>query len=542
MAIHWLPWGDAAFARARESGRPLLLSLTATWCGACHRMDEETWDDPGVAAVVERLTVPVRVDADERPDVYGRYHLGGLPSTAVLDADGEFVRGGTFLAPTQLLGLLETAAADIRDGRRPARRARPAPAGVASLVEDVVARLRQRADREHGGFGAAPKQPEPDAVTLLLRQARGARDGALAAIARESLDAIARHLVDPADGAFFRYAAGPDWSGPHTEKVTVDQAALIALFLEAAQALDMPAYHDVGLRALAHARERLADERGRAWASIAAAPRADTDARRFADAGAALARAGLLAFALTGDDPGFMLEARTLAPDGVVPHRLDAPAAAETPRGLLRDQALSVAAAVDAYRLTGAPALLDWARRAAAWSRANLWDGERRAFRDAPLTLPSPPSGARVLASPSPLGGEGGGEGLVFTPLVGNGEMAQALLALADHAGEEKWRGVAAAVVEALGPEAARSPAGAPLALAAQRLAAAPAIADLAGAPGEARAAALARAVVAARGPQAVVRWHASTAAPSVSVRVGARVFPSLADPSEVREMLGYTG
>ena len=553
MGISWQAWGDAAFARARESGRPVLLSLTAGWCGACHRMDEETWDDPGVAAVVERVTVPVRVDADERPDVYGRYHLGGLPSTAVLDAEGEFVRGGTFLAPTQLLGLLDAAAADLREGRRPARRARPAAAAVPSLVEDTVARLRARVDPEHGGFGAGPKQPEPDAVTLLLRQARRRGDETLAAIARAALDAIARHLVDPADGAFFRYAAAPDWSGPHTEKVAVDQAALIALFLEAAQALDMPAYRDVGLRALAHARAQLADERGRAWASIAAEPRAEVDERRFADAGAALARAGLLAFALTGEDPGFALEVPALARDGAVPHRLDARPGAETPRGLLRDQALSIAAAVDAYRLGGDAAMLDWATRAAEWSHANLWDASRSAFRDAPLTLPSPPpgarvpqpstapSGARVPASPSPLRGEGWGEGMVFTPLVANGEMAQALLALADHAGEEKWRRVAAAVIEALGPEAARSPAGAPLALAAQRLAATPVVAELAAMSGDARAGALARAVVAARGPLAVVRWRAGTAAPCVTVHLGARAVPALTDPAEVCEMLRYT-
>ena len=267
--------------------------------------------------------------------------------------------------------------------------------------------------REHGGFGAGPKQPEPDAVTLLLRQARRGRDGTLAAIARAALDAIARHLVDPADGAFFRYAAAPDWSGPHTEKVAVDQAALIALFLEAAQALDMPAYRDVGLRALAHARARLADERGRAWASIAAAPRAEVDERRFADAGAALARAGLLAFALTGEDPGFALEVPALARDGAVPHRLDAGPGAETPRGLLRDQALSIAAAVDAYRL----------------------GGDRRAARLGDVARPSGPtriSGTRVAAPsvtppspcPLPLRGRGfhnlplrsvGGEGSAFS-------------------------------------------------------------------------------------------------------------------------------
>ncbi len=245
MALRWEDWGDAAFARARDTGRPLLLALTARWCGACHRMDAETWDDPGVAARVAEVAVPVRVDADARPDVYGRYHLGGLPTTALLTAEGDFLRGGTFLSPTQLFGLLDAAAADLRDGRRPAPRPRPAPApgrpsappaaaSPGALVAEVVARLVHRADREHGGFGGAPKHPEPDAVTLLLRESRRRPDAALESIARAALDAIAQHLVDPEDGAFFRYGAAEDWSGPHTEKVTLDQAALIRLFLEAA--------------------------------------------------------------------------------------------------------------------------------------------------------------------------------------------------------------------------------------------------------------------------------------------------------------------
>src|ERR1700741_3705377 len=108
MVIEWQRWAAEAFAAARNSGRPVLLSLTARWCHACHRMDEETWDDPAVAAAVTRAVIPVRVDADARPDIYGRYHLGGLPTTALLTADGYFIRGGTFLSPPQLFAFLET--------------------------------------------------------------------------------------------------------------------------------------------------------------------------------------------------------------------------------------------------------------------------------------------------------------------------------------------------------------------------------------------------------------------------------------------------
>ena len=461
MGLRWEDWGEAAFARARATDRPLLLSLTASWCAACHRMDEETWDDPGVAARVAAVAVPVRVDADARPDVYGRYHLGGLPTTALLTADGDFLRGGTFLSPTQLFGLLDAATGDLRDGRRPVPRPAPVPesaVGIATaaraLVDAVVARLVRRADREHGGFGAAPKLPEPDALTLLLREWQRTGDRELAGIARESLDAIVAHLVDPADGSFFRYAAAADWSGPHTEKVTLDQAALIMLFLEASVTLAEAEYRRVALRALGHAHERLADTEGRAYASLAAMPRDEVDRRRFADAGAALMRAGLLALTLTGEESGLVLEAPAIAPDGAVPHWLDAPPGAETPSGLLRDQALSIAAAVDVYRVRGDAAILGWATRAAEWSRAHLWDERSGAFRDAATTR-SPQRGAQ-------------GEGAIFTPLVGNGEMAQALLALAEATREDTWRRLAEDLVRRLGAEAARSPAGAALALAAQ--------------------------------------------------------------------------
>ena len=496
MALRWEDWGDAAFARARATGRPLLLSLTARWCGACHRMDEETWDDPGVAARVTAVAVPVRVDADARPDVYGRYHLGGLPTTALLTAEGDFLRGGTFLSPTQLFGLLDAAAADLREGRRPAPRPRPAPlppgappaaASPGALVHEVVARLVRRADPEHGGFGGAPKHPEPDAVTLLLREARRRPDPALAAIAHEALDAIAQHLVDPEDGAFFRYGAAADWTGPHTEKVTLDQAALIRLFLEAAATLGAPEYEAVARRALAHARERLVDGAGRAYASIAAQPDAEVDTRRFADAGAALASAVLLAGAApceavpTAAGPGSLpppslppLEFVTAAPDGAVPHRLDAPEGEPGPRGLLRDQALAIIAALDASRAAGDPALRDWAARAADWTIAHRWDAAAGAFLDSEPLAPARESGR--------------GQG-AFTPITGNGEMAQALLALADHAppggamrgdapGDappqdaraDAWRAHAAQAIASLSAQAARSPAGATLALAAQRL------------------------------------------------------------------------
>ncbi len=213
------------------------------------------------------------------------------------------------------------------------------------------------------------------------------------------------------------------------------------------------------------------DAAGRPYASIAAQPDAELDTRRFADAGAALASARLMAGATDGagaaagsaGPPSLPpLEFVVAAPDGVVPHRLDAPDAAG-PRGLLRDQALAVVAALDAYRVAGDPALYDWAARAADWTIARRWDARAGAFLDAEPLAPARPSGQ--------------GQG-AFTPITGNGEMALALLALAEQAppGDavtkraQSWRDCATRAIVSLSAQAVRSPAGATLALAAQRL------------------------------------------------------------------------
>jgi uncharacterized protein YyaL (SSP411 family) len=528
--MRWAEWRPEVFVQARREGKPVLLSLTARWCHACHRMEEETWEDPGVAAQVERLTVPVRVDADARPDLYARYHLGGLPTTALLTPDGDFIRGGTFLAPPQFWAWLDSALADFAAGKRPAARANPPRAASGPLVDAVVTRLLRRADPEHGGFGAAPKLPEPHAIALLLRRWRATRDEALRRTAAAALDAVLQHLYDAHEGGFFRYAAGMDWSGPHTEKVSVDQAELCRLFLEAGAALGDARYVLAAGHSLAFLRARLSDGEGRIFSSLAAAPgyyaapardperRPPVDSRRFADASAAAAMAAALLLAVTGEEMGFAHEYRAAAPSGCIPHRLDA---AEGPAGLLRDQALGIAAAVDGYRLTGEAAWLDWARRAAEWTIATLWDDSATAFLAAP-------AGEEPWLPP-------------MFPLVGNGEMAWALAALADHAGEAALREYARRAVEGLSAAALRSPAGPALALAALRLKEKPAEAELEAAPADPRARALARVALAALGPATVVRWKPGRSA-ALTLCAGDMCLPPLGEAAEILESLEDLG
>ncbi|MBV8264603.1 MAG: DUF255 domain-containing protein, partial [Candidatus Eremiobacteraeota bacterium] len=93
--IHWQQWGDAAFARAAEENKPVLLAISAVWCHWCHVMDETSYSDPAIITQIDERFVPVRVDNDQRPDVNARYNMGGWPTTALLTPEGEVLYGGT---------------------------------------------------------------------------------------------------------------------------------------------------------------------------------------------------------------------------------------------------------------------------------------------------------------------------------------------------------------------------------------------------------------------------------------------------------------
>ena len=100
--IKWRTWGDAAFAEAREQGKPVLLAISAVWCHWCHVMDETSYSIPEIIEIINDRYVPVRVDNDERPDVNRRYNMGGWPTTVFLTPEGEIIHGGTYVPPDQM--------------------------------------------------------------------------------------------------------------------------------------------------------------------------------------------------------------------------------------------------------------------------------------------------------------------------------------------------------------------------------------------------------------------------------------------------------
>jgi len=268
--VDWYPWGEEAMSRAREADVPILLSVGYSACHWCHVMERESFEDPEIAAYMNEHFVNVKVDREERPDVDAIYMeavqaisgQGGWPMTVFLDPDGVPFYGGTYFPPEESRGMpsfrmvmeavvdaFERKRDEIRERAGDARarlgaigRVEPAAAKPEeTLLDDAVEQLLASADREHGGFGGAPKFPPCSALELLL--ARRTAGGDETRVVEETLDAmLAGGIHDQVGGGFARYAVDRAWLVPHFEKMLYDNALLAGAYLHGWQALGHERY------------------------------------------------------------------------------------------------------------------------------------------------------------------------------------------------------------------------------------------------------------------------------------------------------------
>jgi len=273
--IGWHEWGDEAFAKARAEGKPVLLDIGAVWCHWCHVIDRESYENPEIAAIINELYIPVKVDRDERPDVDARYQSaisaisgqGGWPLTGFLTPDGKPFFGGTYFPPddTQgrpgfrrvLLGIAEAfqtrrgevdssalaleeavARAEISHGAR--------GAFDAALIDSVIASAEGVFDPVHGGFGQMPKFPHSAVIDLLLEKAHGRSGEKLKTIVAKTLDGMADGgFHDQIGGGFHRYSVDERWCVPHFEKMSYDNSELLKNYLHGYQTFGLPRYRAV---------------------------------------------------------------------------------------------------------------------------------------------------------------------------------------------------------------------------------------------------------------------------------------------------------
>ena len=261
--VDWYPWGEAAFAKARADDRPVLLSVGYSACHWCHVMAHESFERPDIAALMNTLFVSIKVDREERPDVDTVYMgaaqamgvQGGWPLTVFLTPEGLPFFAGTYFPPEDRPGMrgfpaiLQAASAAYRSQRgeigtmgervRDALTPRSLPAAgepALALLDGAARTLSAQLDRAHGGFGAAPKFPHPQALDLLLRRSWANGDAGLREEAVMSLDAMARGGIhDQVGGGFHRYSVDARWAVPHFEKMLYDNALLAPVYLHAYQ-------------------------------------------------------------------------------------------------------------------------------------------------------------------------------------------------------------------------------------------------------------------------------------------------------------------
>jgi uncharacterized protein len=263
--VDWYPWGPEALARAARENRPILLSVGYSACHWCHVMAQESFEDPAVAEVMNRLFVNIKVDREERPDLDQIYQLahqmlaqrpGGWPLTMFLSPDGTPFFGGTYFPKTERYGLpgfadlcARVAAVwaekrdeiDLQNEQVREALARTVPAGGAhhseldrAPLDALHASLRESFDPRFGGFGGAPKFPHASDLEFCLHHyARRGERSALEMTETTLLRMCEGGIYDQLGGGFCRYSTDATWTIPHFEKMLYDNGPLLGLLADA---------------------------------------------------------------------------------------------------------------------------------------------------------------------------------------------------------------------------------------------------------------------------------------------------------------------
>ena len=273
--VKWQPWSPAAFTKAQEEDKPVLLSISAVWCYWCHVMDDDTYSDPEVQDLLNEHFVTIRVDNDHRPDINARYNVGGWPTTAFLTGHGGLIGGATYLPPEQLISMitefaeaykndrptLYTQARDLLNTRKDHAQRFVASSQLEESMTDRVSRIVVGSyDATNGGFGSEPKFPNPSILRFLNHQYRTTGEDFFASMLIKTLDSLSDGQVhDSSDGGFFRHCAQADWTQPQHEKMLEDNLRLAREFLDASILLDRPKYRETAKQTFDYLLEQLYD-------------------------------------------------------------------------------------------------------------------------------------------------------------------------------------------------------------------------------------------------------------------------------------------
>ncbi|GAB4541422.1 MAG: thioredoxin domain-containing protein [Anaerolineae bacterium] len=273
--VDWYPWGEEALTRARTEDKPIFLSIGYSACHWCHVMAHESFEDPDTAALMNEHFISIKVDREERPDLDSIYMeavvamtgQGGWPMSVFLTPDGRPFYGGTYFPPTPRYGMpsfkqvlasiaeaykhqrdrIEQGGEQLSSQVRQSIALRAAP-DVLSMdtLEQAYRRLASRFDATYGGFGNAPKFPQPMNLEFLLRYHHQTGETRALDMVDLTLTQMASGgIYDQIGGGFHRYSTDARWLVPHFEKMLYDNALLARVYLHAWQVTGRPLYRRV---------------------------------------------------------------------------------------------------------------------------------------------------------------------------------------------------------------------------------------------------------------------------------------------------------
>jgi hypothetical protein len=293
--VDWYPWGPEALARAKAEDKPILLSIGYSACHWCHVMEHESFENRQTAALMNEHFVSIKVDREERPDIDAIYMAavqrltghGGWPMTMFLTPEGRPFYGGTYFPPVPRHGMpsfpqLLGAVAETYEKRRQDVE-RTATDIAAALVEHIhgseslelsedllvlaARNLGNAYDGAEGGFGGAPKFPQPMALEFLLRAHLRGVPRALAMVERTLEKMAGGGIHDQLGGGFHRYSVDDVWLVPHFEKMLYDNAQLARIYLLAYQATGKPLYRRVAEETLRYVQREMTSSEGAFYSS-----------------------------------------------------------------------------------------------------------------------------------------------------------------------------------------------------------------------------------------------------------------------------------
>jgi hypothetical protein len=430
--VHWRPWGQAALDEARDTGKPILLSIGYAACHWCHVMAHESFEDPATAELMNRLFVNIKVDREERPDLDAIYQSalqllgqqGGWPLTMFLTAAGEPFWGGTYFPDQPRYGMpsfrqllegvssaYERKTGDVsqnvealRNGLAQMSETAPSDGNIpVDRIDAAAASLLRAVDPVHGGLNGAPKFPQPAIFRFLWRAHLRSGNPEIGQAVTRTLDAMCQGgIYDHLGGGFARYSTDEEWLAPHFEKMLYDNAQLIELLTEAWRKTRNPLYETRIRETIAWIeREMIAD--GGGFSSTIDADSEGEEGRFYVWSADEIDR-------LLGPDAEIFKAAYDVTPGGnwegktILRRLLDAPPlAADTEAALARQRAIlfaerekrirpglddkvladwngmAIAALAEAGAVHGEPGWVDLARNAWDFVTTSMADGDRLA-------------------------------------------------------------------------------------------------------------------------------------------------------------------